>query len=227
MGRCEVRRVFKRCQNLKIISGEVNMNDFDSRARDWDKEKRHVDRSQAIAAEMLKTIPLKKTMKALEFGAGTGLLSFILKDRLAEITMMDNSKEMVKVAQEKIAAENAHHMKAVCLDLEKEDYFSEFDIIYTQMVLHHVLNIDMILGKFYSLLKKGGYLVIADLYSEDGSFHGADFNGHKGFDMEELSGMLMKYGFRGILHRQCYNLKKNIASGEIKDFPIFLLVASK
>ena len=29
------------------------MSDFDSRARDWDKEMRHVERSQAIAAELL------------------------------------------------------------------------------------------------------------------------------------------------------------------------------
>ncbi len=203
------------------------MSDFDSRARDWDKEMRHVERSRAIAAELLNTVPLNNTMKALEFGAGTGLLSFILKEKFAEITLMDNSTEMVKVAQEKIAAEKAYHMKAVCLDLEKDNYVGEFDIIYTQMVLHHVLNIEIIFDKFYSLLKKGGYLAIADLYSEDGSFHAADFKGHKGFDMENLSSVLKGKGFVNIKHKHCYNLKKNIASGELKEFPIFLLVAYK
>jgi ubiquinone/menaquinone biosynthesis C-methylase UbiE len=214
--------------SAKIIRRrDVNMSDFDSRAKDWDKEMRHVERSRAIASELLKTVPLNSTMKALEFGAGTGLLSFILKDRFTEIIMMDNSTEMVKVAQEKITAENAHHINAVCLDLEKEDYSGEFDIIYTQMVLHHVHNIDVIFGKFYSLLKKDGYLAIADLYSEDGSFHGADFKGHNGFDMEELSSLLRKHGFKDISHRQCHILKKNIASGELREFPIFLLVAYK
>jgi 2-polyprenyl-3-methyl-5-hydroxy-6-metoxy-1,4-benzoquinol methylase len=203
------------------------MSDFDSRARDWDKAKRHVDRSQAIASEILRTVPLNSNMKALEFGAGTGLLSFILKDRFAEITMMDNSVEMVKVAREKIAAEKAENMNAVCLDLEKENYTGEFDIIFTQMVLHHVLNIEVIFEKFYSILRKGGSLVIADLYSEDGSFHDTDFKGHNGFDMEEISSILRDRGFSNIKHGHCYNLKKNIASGELKEFPIFLLVASK
>ncbi|MCX6985696.1 MAG: methyltransferase domain-containing protein [Lentisphaerae bacterium] len=203
------------------------MSDFDSRARDWDKEMRHVERSLAISVELLKTVPLNKNMKALEFGAGTGLLSFILKDRFAEITMMDNSMEMVKVAQEKITAAKAHNMNAICIDLEKENHSGEFDIVYTQMVMHHVLNIDVILGKFYSLLKKDGYLAIADLYSEDGSFHGADFKGHNGFDMENLSSVLKDKGFVNIKHKHCYNLKKNISSGELKEFPIFLLVASK
>ena len=203
------------------------MSDFDSRARDWDKEKRHVDRSLAIASELLRTVPLNSNMKALEFGAGTGFLSFILKDRFAEITMMDNAKEMVKVAQERIASDKAKNMNAVYLDLEKEDYSGEFDVIYTQMVLHHIINIDVIFDKFYSLLKKGGYLAIADLYSEDGSFHDAGFKGHNGFDMEELSFVLKGKGFVDIKHKHCYDLKKNIASGELKEFPIFLLVASK
>ncbi len=203
------------------------MSDFDSRARDWDKEKRHVDRSLAIASELLRTVPLNSNMKALEFGAGTGFLSFILKDRFAEITMMDNAKEMVKVAQERIASEKAKNMNVVYLDLEKEDYSGEFDVIYTQMVLHHIINIDVILDKFYSLLKEGGCLAIADLYSEDGSFHDADFKGHNGFDMEDLSSVLKGKGFVDIKHKHCYNLKKNIASGELKEFPIFLLVASK
>lgn len=203
------------------------MSEFDSRAKDWDKEMRHVERSRAIASELLKAVPLNGDMKALEFGAGTGLLSFILKDSFAGITMMDNSTEMVKVAQGKIAAEKAHHMNAVCLDLEKENYSGEFDIIYTQMVLHHVVNIEIIFEKFYSLLKNGGYLAIADLYSEDGSFHGADFRGHRGFDMKNLSSLLNKHGFGSISHRQCYNLKKNIASGELREYPIFLMVACK
>jgi len=65
------------------------------------------------------------------------------------------------------------------------------------------------------------------LHSEDGSFHGADFKGHKGFDMENLYAVLKEKGFINIKHKNCYNLKKNIASGELKEFPIFLLVASK
>jgi hypothetical protein len=33
---------------------------------------------------------------------------------------------------------------------------------------------------------------IADLYPEDDSFHGEGFAGYKGFDPEELSGLLKK-----------------------------------
>ena len=160
------------------------MIDFDSKARDWDKEKMHLDRSLAVASELLKMIPLNSNMRALEYGAGTGLLSFLLKDRFSEITMMDSSREMVNATQEKIQAAAAKNMKSLFVDLEKEDFTCEFDIIYNQMALHHVCNIDSILGKFHFLLSKGGYLAIADLYKEDGSFHGEGFNGHNGFDIK-------------------------------------------
>ena len=221
-------------QNAKLMPGDFNLKkaenymiDFDSKARDWDKEKMHLDRSLAVASELLRTIPIRSNMRALEYGAGTGLLSFLLKDRFSEITMMDSSREMVNVAHEKIQAAPASNMKALFIDLEKDNFTGEFDIIYNQMALHHVCNVDPLLGKFHSLLSKGGYLAIADLYKEDGSFHGEGFNGHDGFDVEVLSTMLEKHGFREITHRQCYILKKSIASGELRDFPIFLMTASK
>ena len=52
-------------------------------------------------------------MTAMEFGAGTGLLSFILKDHLKEITLIDNSEGMVKVLNEKVLTTKAGNMKVV------------------------------------------------------------------------------------------------------------------
>jgi ubiquinone/menaquinone biosynthesis C-methylase UbiE len=71
------------------------MSEFDVKARDWDKDEMHIQRSLAIARGIEKMIPLHSSMKALEYGAGTGILSFILKDRFSEITLMDNSREMI------------------------------------------------------------------------------------------------------------------------------------
>ena len=62
------------------------------------------------------------------------------------------------------------------------------------MVLHHVGDIDTIIKKFHDLLNPGGYLAIADLYSEDGSFHGEGFHGHRGFDPVSLAALLQKQG---------------------------------
>ena len=75
------------------------------------------------------------------------------------------------------------------------------------------------------MLNPGGYIAIADLYPEDGSFHGEGFTGYKGFDPEELSKLLLKSGFENISHRQCFVINKRISDTETKQFEVFLLIA--
>ena len=167
-------------------------------------------------------------MTALEYGAGTGITSFLLKDHLAAITMMDNSPEMVKIMNEKITGSGTTNLKAVFFDLEKTEWKQcTFDLIFNQMVLHHVIDIDNITGSFFRLLNPGSYLAIADLYPEDGSFHGNGFKGHKGFDPDELSAILAEKGFTNISYRKCFEIFKNTAEHGIKQFDIFLLIAGR
>ena len=199
------------------------MSEFDARAREWDKDKMHKDRSVAIAAELEKMIPLNPSMKALEYGAGTGILSFLLKDRFSEITLMDNSQEMIKVCVEKTEYHRTKHIIPLWFDLEHRNFDGKFDIIYNQMVLHHVNDYENIIETFYSMLNQEGYLAIADLYPEDGSFHGIDVKVHLGFDPENLVKILKQSGFKHIEYKTCFEVKRE--SGE--KYPVFLLVAKK
>ena len=202
------------------------MNEFDLKAAEWDKQQMHRERAEAVAAEIVRQIPLDETMTAMEFGAGTGLLSFMLKDHLKEITLIDNSEGMVKVLNEKLKAEHAVTMKAVKADLEREDLLpGSYDFIYNLMVLHHVGDVETVVKKFHDMLNPGGYLAIADLYREDGSFHGDGFHGHKGFDPAALAEMLEKNGFSGIKHKKVYEIDKKISENRSKSFDIFLMTA--
>jgi ubiquinone/menaquinone biosynthesis C-methylase UbiE len=204
------------------------MNEFDIKAAGWDLNPMHLERAETVARLIKKRIPLTKSMKALEFGAGTGLTSFLLQNDLGEITVMDSSSEMVRIMTEKIKAADAKNLKPMFFDLEKNDWEGEtFDLIITQMVLHHVNDIEGLIIKFQKMLSLRGNLVIADLCPEDGSFHGMEFTGHKGFDPEQLSGLLRKYGYRNISHEKCYVISKKISDALIKQFDIFLLVAEK
>lgn len=203
------------------------MNEFDIKAAEWDNNPMHWERSEAIVNDIKKLIPLKKEMTALEYGAGTGITSFLLKDYLKEITLIDNSSEMVRVINEKIETTKVKNLKALNFNLEHSDYNGgKFDLIFTQMVLHHVSDIENIVKKFYNLLNPGGYLAISDLYQEDGSFHGADFTGHKGFDIGILSNQIRNQGFTNISHRQCFVINKKISDTETKIFNVFLLIAT-
>jgi len=203
------------------------MSEFDIKAADWDKNPMHWDRSNAIAEQIKKNISLKPNMQALEYGAGTGILSFLLKDEFEEITLMDNSEEMLKIITQKIEKTGVKNLSPLFFDLEHNEYSDKkFDVIYTQMVLHHVIDVDNIINRFHNLLKPEGYLLIADLYEEDGTFHDDSFNGHKGFDIQKLSEKLIELNFHNISHNQCFVVNKKISEIETKLFPVFLLVAN-
>ncbi|MCX6250664.1 MAG: class I SAM-dependent methyltransferase [Bacteroidetes bacterium] len=202
------------------------MNEFDQKAQDWDKNKMHIERTLAIADRLKKLIQEKPAMKAMEFGAGTGLLSFYLKDRFLEITLMDSSREMLKMAEQKMEAGDHSKIKTLFLNLELEEYIGDpFNIIYSQMVLHHIKDINAILKKFYHLLTPGGILAIADLYQEDGSFHDGDLNVHRGFNPEDLTSILLKQGFNDIKIAPCFVIRKEVSAEIIKEYPVFVLTA--
>ena len=203
------------------------MNEFDIKAAGWDANDMNVDRARKVAEEILDTIPLSDEMNAMEFGAGTGLLSFLLRDHLNEITLIETSAGMEKVLKEKLDATSAENMKLLCLDLENDEYHAEkFDFIYMLMALHHVTDVEKIIKKFHDMLKGRGYLAIADLYSEDGSFHGSGFTGHRGFDTDSLSALLEKSGFTNIRHRKVYVIDKMTSDNSRKLFEVFLMTAT-
>jgi tRNA (cmo5U34)-methyltransferase len=204
------------------------MNEFDLKAAEWDNNPVIWDRAEAIAKEIRRLIPLNKQMNALEFGAGTGVTSFILKDYLKEITMIDNSSEMVKIMENKIKTLGVKNLKTININFEKDDLEGvKYDLIFNQMVLHHISDVDIIISKFHNLLNPGGYLAVADLYSEDGSFHGDGFIGHNGFDIAKLSDQIKKQGFTDISHRKCYTINKKISETITKPFDVFLIVAKR
>ncbi len=202
------------------------MNEFDLKAAEWDKNQMHRKRAEAVASALASQIPLNRKMSAMEFGAGTGLLSFMLLDKLGPVTLVDSSEGMVKVLNEKLAKSDMTEIRVVNIDLEKEDYDGEqFDLIYSLMVLHHVTDVEKILEKFSTMLRSGGYLAIADLYTEDGSFHGHGFTGHRGFDPELLATALESHGFGEIKHSQAFSIEKITDSNDRKNFGVFLMTA--
>lgn len=203
------------------------MNEFDIKASGWDANPVHLQRSVAIAQKLIEMIPLTKDARALELGAGTGLLSLLLRDRLKSVTMIDSSQEMIRIIDKKIAEQGITNMKTLVCDLEKEDLEGHYDMVYSQMVFHHVGDIDKILEKFYLLLNPGGYLAIADLYKEDGSFHEEHFTGHTGFDPDELSDMLKRNHFYDIRYESCFVIRKPLANGSFREYPVFLMTARK
>lgn len=198
---------------------------FDDYARNWDTDRR-INRARIIANEIEKVIQVNKELSAMEFGCGTGLISFNLYDKLEKITLIDTSKAMIDILNSKIERYKVKNMIAKCQDINDEE--DRFDVIYNSMVLHHINNTENIIERFHELLNNEGYLVIVDLNKEDGKFHKEypDFNGHNGFEQEELHNILKKVGFKNVDSRTIYYDTK-IIDGESVDYSLFLIEARK
>ena len=204
------------------------VNHFDTVAHNWDKNQSYIKRTEAVAKALRNTIELNPQMTALEFGAGTGMLGIALKDYFSEITLMDSSFQMVCETVGKIAAKGIPNLYPVFFDLEKDEYTAKtFDVIFSQMTLHHIIDVNNVIVKLSNLLNPGGKIALVDLYKEDGTFHSRPFTGHNGFDTELLMDQLRINNFHNVSCKQCYVIEKQIANGTMKDFPIFLITAER
>ncbi|TCS74080.1 methyltransferase family protein [Sulfuritortus calidifontis] len=201
--------------------------DFDSKARQWDGNPVFVERGRKIAQAIRARVPLDRTMRALDYGCGTGLLSFPLKEALGHITLKDSSAGMLEVLREKIAAQNVTNMTVRQADLTAEPLPEErYDLIYSAMTLHHIPDTAKILRVFHALLNPGGYLCIADLDQEDGSFHGPEIEVHHGFDRANLAAQAEQAGFADIQFDTVFEIVKETGAGS-RAYPVFLLTARR
>ena len=176
---------------------------FDDQAETWDDDPGHEERQQAVARTMDDVLTLDAGTRALDVGGGTGRLSILLSDRVGSVTVTDPSAGMVRVAQQRIAAAGlGDRMRAVQADLATDRIDGEYDVAWSSLALHHVHDLDTLLGALHGLLAEGGRLAIADLERDpDGAFHAdkVDFAGHDGFDRDELAGRLTRAGFGDVV----------------------------
>ena len=210
-----------------IQSTKLDASHFDSKARQWDENPLFRERGLQIAEAIRKAVPLHRHMNALDYGCGTGLLSFPLKDELGTILMADSSSGMLEMVAGKIAAQGVSNMTPVKLDLLVDPPPAQrFDLIVTSMTLHHVPDTDPILRIFHDLLQPGGTLCIVDLDKEDGSFHGPEVDVHHGFDRADLSRRATRAGFADVQFQTVFSITKERESGT-RDYPVFLMTARR
>ncbi|MCU0808275.1 MAG: class I SAM-dependent methyltransferase [Candidatus Contendobacter sp.] len=200
---------------------------FDDRAQNWDADPVKRERAEAVATAVRQRVPLSPAWQALEYGCGTGLLSFALYADLGRITLADSSPGMLAVLDRKIAAAGLAHLHPLALDLTTDSLPADrYDLIYTLMTLHHVADVARLLRIFHDLLRPGGWLAVADLDQEDGSFHGTGFTGHNGFDREALRVQLTDAGFGSVDFSTAYVIRKATDEGR-REYPLFLAVAAR
>ena len=182
-----------------------------------------------ISQSMIREISLTPDMDVLDFGCGTGLLTFALQPFVHSITGVDSSSGMLDVFKTKIKEQNLNNVKAEYIDLDKGDVLSgSYHLIVSSMTLHHIKNITPLLKQFYSTLLPSGRLAIADLDLDDGQFHSNNEGVfHCGFDRKVLRRMLIDTGFSDVQHLTAAQIEKPVEGGRTRLFSMFLMNGRK
>lgn len=219
--------------NTKKMRGEIktlnsSKRDFDKEATSWDSPPR-VKLAVDISRAILGRIQLKPDMDILDFGCGTGLVTFPLGSLVHSVTGMDTSKGMLEVFEGKAQRKQVDNIKTLHLDLAKGDIVSgRYHVVISSMTLHHVKDTLALLKQFHLVLYPGGYIAIADLDEEGGRFH--DHNDgvfHFGFDREKLCQLFVEAGFTSVSSMTAAEMNKPDAQGQERVFSVFLITGRK
>jgi len=200
--------------------------DFDKEAATWDappRVKLAEDVSSAIREQLCPT----RDMDILDFGCGTGLISFSLAPLVRSVTGIDTSRGMFDVFEHKARVSAVGNVTVFCLDLTGADVIpGRYHAVVSSMAVHHVKDTRALLAHFHRALLPGGKICVADLDEEDGSFHdNHDGVFHRGFARAELSRLCAEVGFDQVDFTTATHMKKRGADGEEREFGIFLMTA--
>jgi len=173
----------------------------------WDnhykKEKSRLKYPDENLVRILSTIPNKG--KALDFGAGSGRHSILLKEIGFEVTSVDYSEASVQQIKDTYPDINASIVENPPFNFADE----EFDLIINWGVLHYNTKEDSfkIVSEFHRILKKGGILTGTIRSTEDTHLK----TKNKEIQLEDLKGgQIFLYGLD--------DLKKILAQFQFSEF---------
>ncbi len=195
---------------------------FEEKSKEWDAGQLRLQLAITVAEAIKREVVLSSTMEIIDFGVGTGLLGFEIAKEVKKVYGVDTSASMLCKLEDKNSSELS--IEAINQDIIKEPLNLSVDGIISSMTLHHVEDTKAFFSTIYNNLIDGGFIALADLESEDGSFHPTGSEGifHTGFDEVTLISLVEKCGFKKVEVRNIHKISKADT-----EYGIFLLTAYK
>ena len=208
---------------MKIISR------FDATAADWDNNPVRVDLARSVGAKIAQSVPPEPHWHVLDYGAGTGLLTLCLQPLVSSILAVDSSVGMLETLSHKLTSAGLTNVSVCRWDLESQLLQqSGFDLVVSSMTLHHLRDVPLVFNRLVDVLKPGGWLAVADLDVEDGSFHGASKDVfHCGFDRQRITEWLIAAGLQGVSIGDAHTITKPDSTGQLRSYQVFLATGQK
>jgi len=208
---------------------QIKIDFFNEKAAGWDSDAGRQRTAIVVADSIKKAAGLSDQMRAMDFGCGTGLVTMHLQPYLQRIDAVDTSPDMLKTLQQKLNKDNISNVYPVQVIPDEYNFEDQsYDLIFSNLALHHVADYKNLLNQFYQALKINGRIAIADLASEDGYFHSDNSTvEHFGFEKKQLHETVRAIGFRKISIHIIHQIEKITPAGIMKKYPLFLISGQK
>lgn len=142
------------------------MQIFDGKAIDYDKwylTKIGAFIDEVETALAFSMFDVKKGQKILDAGAGTGNFSLKLAKKGAEVTGIDLSEDMLKLAEEKTKQEG-YDIPFLKRDIFETGFEDEsFDAVFSMAAFEFIEDHERAIQELYRLVKPGGSLLIGTI----------------------------------------------------------------
>lgn len=192
---------------------------FDERAATYDASPVRQALAQAIVQAMRHRLPLAPGLRLVELGCGTGLVGLPLAAITGAYLGLDLSTGMIGRCREKLAALALADGRAEVRDLVAEPLPPACcDVAVSAMAFHHLDDPAAMLTALAACLVPGGWLAIADLETEDGSFHDHPVPQH-GFDPPSFLAMVAQAGFTDLRHERVHAI---VRPPDPRAYPVFV-----
>jgi ubiquinone/menaquinone biosynthesis C-methylase UbiE len=202
---------------------------FDNIAPEWNKIRSEYFRDE-VRERILGNIDIENKVVG-DLGCGTGFISLGLATQNPNIIFsVDQSINMLKELKKESIKQGYKNIYPVKSSLDELAIFDEsLDVITINMALHHVVNAEKAINEMYRVLKKGGKVVISDVYEHDGQWAKTEmFDEWLGFSNNQIINWLDNSGFRNIsIENTGLQAKGYSSKGEYIETDIFIATAIK
>ena len=198
----------------------MNENIFEEMAKRYDTPER-IKLANIISKEVSTQLADSQEKTMIDYGSGMGLISVQLAHEVSELIMVDSSNEMLKVVDEKIKQSKLENTRTLLADFIQEVPEIKADIVMMSLVLLYIPNTRAILENVYSVLNKGGKLIIVDFDYNEKVKHPKV---HSGFKRDELKRLLSEIGFQSSEIRNFHHAKDVFMN---QDADVFIAISQK
>ena len=213
---------------MPVETKQANVERFNAIASEWDSDPGRVLMAQEVGRGMRVALSPTGQEQALEFGAGTGLVTLLMAPELAHVTALDSSAGMLDVLRQKCERKQIAQVETIQGMVPDQLPRAQYDLIYSSMTMHHIDDVPALLKALADRVKPGGRVALADLDAEDGGFHReAKGVAHHGFAREAVGQWLQDAGFADVQFSTAFTVRREGDGGAMQDYPIFLAIASK